>query len=104
MGRLKDADQLTKFRAHTNLSSQAGAQCRFQQPERRPTVPSYRQRQNVSLVRVPDLQRATSSEFLTFHGFDIEAGLVRVSRSGRYLFASGIGRDGRLWDLDKVDP
>ncbi|QIE30230.1 trypsin-like peptidase domain-containing protein [Caballeronia sp. SBC2] len=59
---------------------------------------------NVSLVRVPDLQRATSSEFLTFHGFDIEAGLVRVSRSGRYLFASGIGRDGRLWDLDKVDP
>ena len=58
----------------------------------------------VSTVRVSDLQRATPSEPSVFRGFDNEAGTVRISPSGRYLFASGIGRDSRLWDLGKIDP
>jgi WD40 repeat protein len=58
----------------------------------------------VSVVRVADLQRSATPAFATFRGFNNQAGNVRLSLSGRYLFASGIGRDDRLWDLTKVDP
>jgi WD40 repeat protein len=60
--------------------------------------------ESAAIVSVSDISTIKSADITRLTGLDASLETVNMSPTGRFLFASALGAEGRLWDLQHVDP